>query len=353
MYLIEPKRNGEWVYDQGTLMAIQAYARDNIFLDESIVFPYMPSPSVQIGLFQNAYEEVNQPYMDEHNIGLVRRETGGGAIYLDDKNMSYCFLYNTDKDSDIYGNFGKLYQPVINALEKLGVEGLEQKGRNDLTIDGQKISGAAMTVVKGRVYAGYSLLLDPDYATMEQVLNPNQKKIESHGIKSVRARVGALRAALGEEHKDITVEELTDFLLKEFLEVSDLNNAKRYVLTDEDWANIDAIADKTYNDWDWNYGRFKEFQYQVNERFEGVGTLHIGLTIIEARIDDIQINGDFFSIESMGDLQEALTGVKLRKEDMLEALSEFNFSDYISNLSAEEFVNYILEIPANQEEGEV
>ena len=188
---------------------------------------------------------------------------------------------------------------------------------------------------------------------MEQVLNPNQKKIESHGIKSVRARVGALRAALGEEHKDITVEELTDFLLKEFLEVSDLNDAKRYVLTDEDWANIDAIADKTYNNWDWNYGRFKEFQYQVNERFEGVGTLHIGLTIKEARIDDIQINGDFFSIESMGDLQEALTGVKLRKEDMLEALSEFNFSDYISNLSAEEFVNYILEIPANQEEGEV
>ncbi|MBG9980294.1 lipoate--protein ligase [Facklamia lactis] len=349
MILIEPKRNGEWVYDQGTTMAIQAYVRDNIFLEEDIVFPYMVNPSVQIGLYQNAYEEVNQPYMDEHNIGLVRRETGGGAIYLDDRNMSFCFLFNSDNEKDIFGNYKKLYAPIVEVLGKLGVEGLEQEGRNDLTLNGQKISGAAMTVVKGRVYAGFSLLLDPNYEVMEIVLKPNKKKIESHGIQSVRARVGTLRAALADEYKEITVEEFTDFILKELLEVKDLSQAKRYELTEEDWLAIDAIANKTYNNWDWNYGRFKEFQYQVNERFEGVGTLHVGMTVKNAVIDAIQINGDFFAVKPIKEVEDILQGTRLRKEDIEQALKEISLADYIAKMDNQKFINFLLEIPETVE----
>src|SRR5699024_3284549 len=186
MYLIESKRNGEWIYDPGMAMALQEYVKDHIFLDDDVLFPYMMHPVVQIGKFQNAYEEVNQPYMDAHDIKIVRRESGGGAIYLDDRNMSFCFLFNGV--NDIYGNYGRLYEPAVKALKKLGVDNVEYKGRNDLVLDGRKISGAAMTLQKGRVYAGYSLLLDPDYEAIASVLNPNQKKIESHGIQSVRSR---------------------------------------------------------------------------------------------------------------------------------------------------------------------
>lgn len=345
MYLIEPRRNGQWVYDQGTTMAIQAYVRDHIFLDESIIFPYLVNPSVQIGLNQNAYEEVNQPYMDEHDIGLVRRETGGGAIYLDDRNMSFCYLFNTDRASDIFGNYAKLYEPIIKVLDKLGVKGLEQKGRNDLTLNGLKISGAAMTVVHGRVYAGYSLLLDPNYEVMDIVLKPNTKKIQSHGVKSVRSRVGTLRDALAPEHQDMTVWEFTDLVLKELLEVDDLADAKRYELTDEDWKKIDEIASKTYNNWDWNYGRFREFEYQVDERFEGVGTLHVGMKIEKARIADIKINGDFFGVKPVSDLEDVLTGVKLNKEDLRLALSDIQVSDYINKMENQALINFILEIP--------
>ena len=91
MYLIESKRNGEWIYDPGMVMALQEYVKDYIFLDDDVLFPYMMQPAVQIGKFQNAYEEINQPYMDEHGIKMIRRETGGGAIYLDDQNMSFSF----------------------------------------------------------------------------------------------------------------------------------------------------------------------------------------------------------------------------------------------------------------------
>ncbi|MCZ0717110.1 lipoate--protein ligase [Aerococcus kribbianus] len=345
MYLIEPIRDGQWVYDQGTSMAIQAYVRDTLFLDDDIIFPYMVNPSIQIGLNQNAYEEVNQPYMDAHNIGLVRRETGGGALYLDDRNMSYCFLFNNASQTDIYGNYGKLYQPIIKVLEKLGVDGLTQEGRNDLTLNGHKISGAAMSVVKGRVYAGFSLLLDPNYEVMEKALNPNQKKIASHGVQSVRARVGTLRDALAPEYQDITVEEFSDLILKELLEVDHLDQAKRYIFTPEDWQTIDQIAAERFNNWDWNYGRFRDFEYQVDQRFSGVGTLHVGLNIHKAYIQAIEIRGDFFGIEDVHKLEEALLGVALDKSAIAEALAPYNVNDYISNMDNEAFVAFILEIP--------
>lgn len=122
MYLIEPKRDGKWIYKPGMSMALQEYVKDHLFLDDDVLFPYMMRSAVQIGKFQNAYEEVNQPYADAHDIKIIRRETGGGAVYLDDRNMSFCFLFNGH--TDIYGNYERLYEPAIKALEKLGVENL-------------------------------------------------------------------------------------------------------------------------------------------------------------------------------------------------------------------------------------
>lgn len=341
MYLIESKRNGEWVYDPGTAMAVQEYVKDHIFLDDDVVFPYMMYPAVQIGKFQNAYEEVNQPYMDEHGIKLIRRETGGGAIYLDDRNMSFSFLF--DGSNDIYGNYGKLYEPAIETLKKLGVDEnlLEQKGRNDLVLDGKKISGAAMTVQNGRVYAGYSLLLDPNYEAMVTVLNPNQKKIESHGIQSVRSRVGTIRPYVADEYKDMTVEEFTDFMLKQLLEVNDLDDAKRYVLTEEDWANIDQIASEKYNNWDWNYGRFQKFEYKVTERFP-IGTVTVGLTIEHGKIAEIQITGDFFGTKDVKEVEDALLGKRLKKDELLSALAPLDLANYFGELSKEDFVTFVL-----------
>src|SRR5699024_10743000 len=100
--------------------------------------------------FQNAYEEINQPYMDKHNIKLIRRETGGGAIYMDDQNMSFSFLFTGDNNINV--NYARLYEPAIKALEKLRVKNVEQKGCNDIDLDGIQIWDAAMTIVNGRVY---------------------------------------------------------------------------------------------------------------------------------------------------------------------------------------------------------
>lgn len=339
MYLIEPKRDGQWVYDPGVSMAIQVYVKDHLFLDDDVLFPYMMKPAVQIGKFQNAYEEVNQPYMDEHDIKIVRRETGGGAIYLDDRNMSFCFLL--EGDHDIFGNYGRLYQPVIEALQKLGVKDVEQKGRNDLVLAGKKISGAAMTLENGRIYCGYSLLLDPNYEAMVSVLNPNQKKIESHGIQSVRSRVGAIRSHLAPEFQAMTVWEFSDYIMCELLEIDDISQAKCYELTSEDWAGIDKIAADKYNNWDWNYGRFNQFDSHLTERFS-FGTISVGLSVKHAKIDSIQITGDFFGTKDIKDVEESLIGVRLRKADLLKALEPLDLGSYFGDLTKEELTSFIL-----------
>lgn len=341
MYLIEQKRNGKWVHDPGTTMAIQEYVKDNIFLDGDVLFPYMMHPAVQIGKFQNAYEEINQPYMDEHHIKIIRRETGGGAIYLDDRNMSFSFLLHGT--NDIYGNYAKLYEPAIKALIKLGVNEnlLEQKGRNDLVLDGKKISGAAMTVQQGRVYAGYSLLMDPNYEAMTTVLNPNQKKIESHGIQSVRSRVGSIRPYLAPEHQDMTVWEFTDYMICELLGIRDVSEAKRYELTEEDWAAIDKLTAEKYNNWDWTYGRFQQFEYRLTERFP-IGTVSAGLTIEHGKIAQIQISGDFFGTKDIKDVENVLLGVRLRKDELLHALEPIDLTPYVGKLTKDEFVSFIL-----------
>lgn len=341
MYLIMPERDGKWIYDPAISMALQEYVKDHIFLDDDVLFPYMMYPVVQIGKFQNAYEEVNQPYMDKHNIQIIRRETGGGAIYLDNLNMSFCFLI--DGGNDVYGNYERLYRPAIKALEKLGVSNLEQVGRNDLLLDGKKISGAAMTLNKGRIYAGYSLLLDPNYEAMVEVLKPNQKKIESHGIQSIRSRVGSIRPFLASEHKDMTVWEFTDYMICQLLDIEDMSKAKRYELTKEDWQKIDKIASEKYHNWDWNYGRFKEFEYQVTKRFK-FGTLSIGLNVEHGKISAVKFTGDFFGSENINEVEKLIIGVRLKKAELLKALESIDLSYYFGKLKKESLVNFILSI---------
>lgn len=348
MYLIEPKRNGKWVFDPGVNMALQEYVKDELFLDDDVIFPYMMHPAVQIGKYQNAYEEVNQTYMEENDIKIVRRETGGGAIYLDDRNMSFCFLLSGDQN--IYGNYERLYEPAIQALKKLGINGVKQEGRNDLVLDGKKISGAAMTVQSGRIYAGYSLLLDPNYEVMTRVLNPNAKKITSHGIQSVRSRVGSIREHLPSEHQSMTVWDFTEYILCELLEIENLDEAKRYILTKSDWKKIDELTNEKYHNWDWNYGRFQQFSYERTARFSA-GTIKVGLEVTYGKISTIQFSGDFFGTKDKKDIEEALIGVRLRKEDLLHALAPYYLHDYFGHITYEAFVEFLLSEEEQEKEG--
>ena len=102
MYLIEPIRNGKYVTDGAVALAMQVYVQQNVFLDDDILFPYYCDPKVEIGKFQNTVAEVNEQYLKEHNIQVVRRDTGGGAVYVDSGAVNVCYLI---QDNGIFGRF--------------------------------------------------------------------------------------------------------------------------------------------------------------------------------------------------------------------------------------------------------
>lgn len=339
MYLIEPIRNGEYITDGAYALAMQVYVQDNIFLDEGIIFPYHCKPKVEIGRFQNAVTEVNQDYLEDNDILLVRRDTGGGAILVDDGAVNVCFLIS--EDTGVYGDYKKMYAPVIEALNNLGVKNVEQSGRNDLIINGKKVSGGAMTMSRGRIYGGFSLLLDIDVESMVAVLNPNRKKIESKGIKSVQSRVTTIREHLAPEYENVTTAEFKDLIIKEFLNIDNVDDAKRYILTDEDWQAIDKLVEEKYKNWDWNYGKSPRYSYNRDGRVSA-GTIDISLEIEAGRIDKCSIYGDFFGQGEIKDVEEALKGTRVIREDLVEKLNSLDLKHYFGKLTAEELTDLIL-----------
>ncbi|HCY8123249.1 TPA: lipoate--protein ligase [Staphylococcus aureus] len=308
MYLIEPIRNGEYITDGAIALAMQVYVNQNIFLDEDILFPYYCDPKVEIGRFQNTAIEVNQDYIDKHSIKVVRRDTGGGAVYVDKGAVNMCCIL--EQDTSIYGDFQRFYQPAIKALHTLGATDVIQSGRNDLTLNGKKVSGAAMTLMNNRIYGGYSLLLDVNYEAIDKVLKPNRKKIASKGIKSVRARVGHLRGALDEKYRDITIEAFKNLMVTQILGINDIKEAKRY-------------------------------EYNRSERLSS-GTVDITISVEQNRIADCRIHGDFFGQGDIKDVEQALQGTKMTREDLTHQLKQLDIVYYFGNVTVESLVEMIL-----------
>ena len=339
MYLIEPIRNGKYFPDGELVMAMEGYVLNNIDMDETVIFPYYCEPKVEIGLFQNAETEVNHDYMKEKDIILVRRDTGGGAVYVDNGAVNVCFLM--PGDTDVYGNYKKFYQPAVDVLHSLRATEVEQRGRIDLTARGKKVSGAAMTLVRGKIYGGYSLLLDVNYEAMVNALTPNRKKIESKGIESVRARVMGMRELLKPEYQNVTIDEFKDLVICGLMGIEDIKDAKRYELTDEDWAAIEKLADEKYRNWDWNYGKSPRYNYNRDAHL-AIGTVDFSLEVEEGRITQAKIYGDFFGKGNVRDVEEKLIGVRVKEEDLLEALRSIDLAFYFGNVEAKELVDLIL-----------
>lgn len=339
MYLIEIKRDGKMVRDMGMQMAAQMYVLNNIFLDDDIIMPYRCDPAVQIGKFQNTIEEIDVDYVETHHLPVVRRDTGGGAIYMDMGEANFIFILSNP--GTVSENFKRIYDPAISGLQALGAQQVQQRGRNDLEIEGHKVSGSAQTIIKGRLYAGYSLLMDIDGETMASALRPNAKKIASKGVKSVRKRVGGIRQYLSPEYQAISVDEFEELMLKHFLAVSDLADAKRYEFTTEDWEAIDQLYAEKYGNWDWNFGASPRYSFNNDGRFDA-GTVDISIDINHGKIEHIRIFGDFFGEGEISDVEEALIGCSVQRDKLIDQLTAIDLDHYIKGLKPEELATLIL-----------
>ena len=313
-------------------LAIEEYALKHLDINESYLLFYINKNAIIIGKNQNTVEEINQDYVDEQGITVVRRLSGGGAVYHDLGNLNFSFI--TKDDGDSFHNFKKFTEPVVKALGKLGVQA-ELSGRNDIMAEGKKISGNAMFATRGRMFSHGTLLFNSEMEHIVSALKVKKDKIESKGIKSIRSRVGNIADFLKEP---MTIEEFRSFLLKNIFEGTE--EIPEYVLTEEDWKEIHKISEKRYQQWDWNYGRSPKFNLQHSHRFP-VGSIDIRLEVNKGIIENCKIYGDFFGVGEVTDIEQKLTGVRYEKQAIDMVLEEVDVQHYFGNVTREDILKLI------------
>ncbi|MDR4945869.1 lipoate--protein ligase [Neobacillus cucumis] len=313
-------------------LAIEEYALKNLDINETYLLFYINEPSIIIGKNQNTIEEINTDYVEKNGIHVVRRLSGGGAVYHDLGNLNFSFI--TKDDGESFHNFRKFTEPVVDALQKLGVNAM-LSGRNDLEVGGRKISGNAQFSTKGRMFSHGTLMLNSELENVVSALKVKKDKIESKGIKSVRSRVANISEFLIEQ---ISIEEFRSLLLKNIFEGQD--PIPEYVLTEKDWENIHLLSKERYQNWEWNYSKSPKFNLQHSHRFP-VGSIDVRLEVNKGLIESCKIYGDFFGVGEVKDIEEKLTGIRYEKSEIEQALSDLETNYYFGNVTKEEFINLI------------
>jgi lipoate-protein ligase A len=313
-------------------LAIEEYALKHLNIDETYLLFYINRPSIIIGRNQNTIEEINADYVDGNGITVVRRLSGGGAVYHDLGNLNFSFI--TRDDGDSFHNFKKFTQPVVETLEKLGIHA-ELSGRNDILAEGKKISGNAMFSTKGRMFSHGTLLFQSEMDHIVSALKVKKDKIESKGIKSIRSRVGNIADFLKEP---MSVEEFRSFLLQNIFK--DSGKVTEYILTETDWEKIHIISEERYQNWEWNYGKSPKFNLQNSHRFP-VGSVDIRLEVNRGIIENCKIYGDFFGVGEVADIEQKLTGTRYEKEAISRVLDEIDVRHYFGNVTKEEILALI------------
>ena len=313
-------------------LALEEYILRNFDHGNDYLLFYVNEPSIIIGRNQNTLEEINHEYVEEKNIHVVRRISGGGAVYHDFGNLNFSFI--TDYDVKSLNNFRKFTEPVIKVLNKMGVPA-ELKGRNDIVANDKKISGNAQFSSVKRMFSHGTLLLDSDLSEVSNALNVKMSKIESKGHKSVRSRVANINEFLSEKLK---VEEFRKQILKGLYE--DRPNFETYKLTPEEWKGVHQLKDEKYSQWDWNYGKSPKFNIHRTKRFPA-GEIDVRIFVEKGHIENLKIYGDFFGKEPVSNIEKKLQGIRYDLASTKEALQEFEMKLYFGDISKEEFVNLI------------
>lgn len=235
-------------------LALEEYILRN-WCDGEYVLLYINDPSVILGKHQNVLEEVDPGYAGSRGIPVVRRISGGGAVYHDRGNLNFSVI--TDHDPGKHNNYDYFLTPVIAALRELGVE-TRLNNRNSLVLtDGRKISGNAQFASRGRMLSHGTLLFNADLDALEAVLRPVGAEIESHAVQSIRSRVVNLRDVID---RPMTIEELRTHMARRFVGTNDLpDGGAGRCLTEIEWSEVRRLAEEKYGSWEWNIGRSPRF----------------------------------------------------------------------------------------------
>jgi lipoate-protein ligase A len=308
-------------------MAFDEYCLESLSIDEPVFYLWQNRPAVIVGFNQEVNTEVNLDYLKENGIDLVRRVTGGGAVYHDLENLNYTIVGRSEDLERDYPEYASL---LAKALQTLGVPAT-LSGRNDILVEGRKVSGFAKRVCKNRLMVHGTLMYNVDVDVLTNVLNPSTTKLQSKGIASVRSRVANLCDYLPEIPDIQTFNQRLEEIL------SNNYTDTEYQLTETDLANIQRLTDKKFATWEWNYGRSPKATLVHSARL-ACGTVEIHLTLAENRIASCRFGGDFLGNLPASDVEKALTGIPYEINEIRKCLSKIEINRYFDRVLVDDLL---------------
>jgi lipoate-protein ligase A len=316
-------------------LALEQFVFDSLDRRRRYCMLWQNNNSIIVGKHQNTGAEINAAFVNTHNISVVRRLSGGGAVYHDLGNLNYTFI--TDAGADNAIDFAAFCRPIQEALVSFGVPA-EITGRNDMTVEGKKISGNAQYIRQGRVMHHGTLLYDSDLTMLSKALNVTNDKIESKGIKSVKSRVANIRPYM---KTDRTTGEFWAALKSYLFAAFDM---REYVLSAGEETEVEKLKSQVYSQWSWNYGNSPPHNIRKTRRVEGCGNIEVLLDVgKEGVIKNAVFYGDFFGLNDCQELTAILRGHRLEYGELSAVMEGIHISRYFHHMNTETFLSLLFE----------
>lgn len=299
-------------------------------VNDEIFFLWQNSPAVIIGRNQNTLAEINSDFIHDNKVNVTRRNTGGGAVYHDLGNINYSYIVNFKEGCSI--NFADFAVPVIKTLAEMGVTA-DFSGRNDILINGRKISGSAQSRIGNRILFHGTMLFDVNIENLVNALNVSGIKISGKGIASVRSRVTNIKEHLSQ---NLTVQDFINAVSNSIRR--QFNSKNDYIVPENILLRAEELANSKYRTWEWNYGNSPEFNYEKSNKFTG-GNVTLHLNIQKGKIMSADFSGDFFSRQEVTVLEKMLENATISAENISEILDSLPISEMFINITAAEILS--------------
>lgn len=312
-------------------MAFDEFCLEHLSIDTPVFYLWQNQPSVIMGANQEVNTEVNLGFLKNHGIKLVRRVTGGGTVYHDLGNLNYTIV---GRSKDLEQDYPEYTQYILHALQSLGIPA-KLSGRNDIIVEGKKVSGFAKRVCRNRLMVHGTLMFNVDIDILSQVLCPTTSKLQSKGVSSVRSRVTNLANYLP-HIQDITI-------FKQQLEkiLSNHYEDKEYILSSNEIQSIQQLANDKFSREEWIYGHSPKATLKHAARF-ACGTIEINLTLNGNCIDNCIFGGDFLGNLPVSTIEKVLIGIPYDYENIRNKLLEFSIEDYFDKMHIDDLLKLIL-----------
>ncbi len=310
-------------------------AAEEYFLEQpekEVLILWQNERAIVVGRNQNTMAEVNSAYVREQDIPVIRRLSGGGAVFHDRGNINYTIIQK--ENGSFFSDYKFFTEPICAFLKTLGIDA-QLSGRNDLLIDGKKFCGNAQARRNGKIMHHGCILFSANVKELAACLNPSPLKMESKGVKSIRSHVTNISEHL---KSPMTVEDFFHKLFQYFREnTSDIEEA---YLTEEEYRAIDKLAEQKYASWDWNYGESPDYTAKKARRYE-FGTVEIYFSVEAGIIKKIKIYGDFFGVKDISKLEERCLGVIHKREAFQEVFKCFPIEEYIWGMDTVQLIELL------------